>query len=179
MVKQKIIKVIYCFLCIVGVVVSLYLIINPINDEVEFAVYDTKQKIENYTFSSQVKQNIYIENENVFRILFFLNSEKEYDNFNVKLLDENNKEIFSNDVEKYQAQAMFFEFPFLEKYKNYTLLITDLDGDNIELAITKSNNKSYLINSESKTMQLASYYKKESYSYLWYPLFMFVFLPFF
>lgn len=174
--KQKIIKTIYVLILLIGVLVSLYLIINPINDDVEHAIYNTQENIENYTFTNQVKQKIHIENDNVFRILFFLNSEKEYDNFNVKLIDENNNEIFSNDIDKYQAQAMFFEFPYLEKNKIYTLFITDNDGDNIDLAIVNSDNKSYVENKKDKTMQLITYYKKTSYSYLWYPLFVFVFL---
>lgn len=175
--KRIIIKTIYLITLCVGIIIGIYLIVNPINDEVEHTLYDTKEKIKIHTFSNEVKQKIYIEDNKTFRLLFFLNSEKEYDNFVVKLVDKNYNVIFDNHIDNYQAQAMFFEFPFLEKNEFYTLIITDLDNDNVELAIVNNNNnKSFLLNNENASMQLVTYYKKASYSYLWYPIFIFVFL---
>lgn len=174
--KQKVIKIIYFLVLFIGILLSVYLIINPIYNDVEYAIYDTKEEININTFSSEVRQKIYIEDDKTFRLLFFLNCNKEYDNFNVKLFDENMKEIFNNHIDSYQAQAMFFEFPFIEKNKFYTLVITDLDNDDIDLAVVNSINKSFIEDKADKTMQLVTYSKKATYSYLWYPSFIFVFL---
>lgn len=174
--KQKIIKIIYFIILFIGIFIGIYLVIKPINNDIEHAVYDNNEKISINTFSNEVKQKIYIKDDKTYRLLFFLNSNIEYDNFIVKLIDENNNEVFNNHIESYQSHAMYFEFPFIEKDKFYTLVITDLDNDNIELPVVNGSNKSFIEDNEDITMQLITYSKKASYSYLWYPLFMFVFL---
>ena len=101
---------------------------------------------------------------------------KKYDNLNVQLIDEQGNKILDKTVEEYQAAAMFFEFEELEKNGKYTFIITDLDGDDLELATVKSTENNYLINDNAKTLQLVTYYRENAYSYLWYPLFLFALL---
>ena len=174
--KQRIIKIAYCSLVVIGLLLGLFLLIRPLSKISEYASYDTTNEVSLNTYGNIVKQNLYIEKERVFRIMFFLNEEKIYDNLNIQLMDSEGEIVLNNIVDKYQANAIVFEFEELEIGKNYLLKIIDLDGDDLELATTKSNDKNYVLDNDTKTLQLVTYYRENAYSYLWYPLFLFAVL---
>jgi len=170
--KQKIIKILYCSVAVVSFLLGIFLLIRPLSKISEYASYDTTNEVHLSTYGSVVKQNLFIEKDRVFRVMFFLNGGKKYDNLNVQLIDKEGKTILDTTLEEYQANAMFFEFEELEKNNNYIFKITDLDGDNIEVVTTKNTEDNYLINDNEKTLQLVTYYRENAYSYLWYPLFL-------
>lgn len=180
--KNKIIKICYIFLATITILAFIYLILKPIKKALSINLYDEKTESQLEIYHRIVKQNIFVDTDNVFRIMFFINEEKKYDNLNIKLLSESNDEIFNIFVDEYNSYAMFFEFNYLEKNKNYTLVIEDLDNDDIELYTTDKYKNNYLLDNDDKNLQILEYYQKNNYMYFWYPLFLtvilFMFYPF-
>lgn len=170
--KEKIIKIVYCILLLIGVFLGLFLLIKPLSKVSEYASYDTKNEVSLYTFESTIIQRLYIEKDRVFRIMLFLDGEKKYDNLSVQLIDKEGREILNTIVEEYKENFIYFDFYELKKDSEYNLIITDLDGDNLELASTKSTDNNYLIGNNAKTLQLVTYYRENAYLYLWYPIFL-------
>lgn len=173
---KKIIKFVYILFILLAILATIYLIVNPMQKEVTEILYDSSEEIFFAKYKNEVKEKIHISHEKVFRIMIFLNEENIYDNLNISLLDNNNEEVFSLFVPKYQSNAMYFEFNQLNKDNDYFLVITDTDGDEIELATVKSNEKTQLLNDATKSLQTAIYYYKNANNYLWYPIFLFTLL---
>lgn len=171
--KNKIKKTIYILAFIVTILLFIYLAIFPIQKEVQLNLYNDTSLVK---YKGIAKQNIFCDNNGIFKIMFMLNSEVEYNNLNIKLISSDGDEKFNIFVEKYNSYGMFFEFEELTKNQNYTLIIEDLDGDDIELGTVKGDGKDYLLDNPNNSLQILKFAHENNYMLFWYPLFLFAVL---
>lgn len=167
----KKIKIAYVLVVIFGVFLFVFLIISPRKAVVQTLQYQTDFKPEIKTYQSEVRQNIKTEDDS-FRLQFFLRNDIEYDNLEISLLD-GEKELLKQHIEHYNTFTMIFDGLDLKKGKNYTLIIKDLDNEDIDLITAKRSGDSYIIGRKDYTLKLVTYSFKNNYFNLWYPIFIF------
>lgn len=164
------------------ILATAYLIVKTPKKGVQNALYETSNDVYLEKYNSLVNETIIIDKKDTFMLALFLNNEKVYDNLKIVLLDKNNKEVFNTVIDKYQSNAMFLGFVPIEKNDIYTLIVEDLDGDEIELGTTDSSKQARLLSDNSKTLQVVTYYYEKAYDLFWYPIMLmailFLFYPF-
>ncbi|MBR3230228.1 MAG: hypothetical protein IKF91_05340 [Bacilli bacterium] len=172
--KNKFIKKLYIFLVFVSIMLFIFLIIHPLKHQVQSLYFNTSNKIYYKSYLESIEYNFFVKNDNTFRYIIFLNNDTTYTNLNLCLYDSNNNVIMNQTIEKYKANIMLFEFEPIKSGK-YRLVIKDLDGDSIDIAVTKKSKYNY-IDGDNNALKFVTYYREPYYFYIWYPIFVWTFL---
>lgn len=170
-------KSIFCYsLVFISLILCLFILVIKPKKVETVQSFESKNDYELTKISFPFEQKIKINDNNLYFIDFYLHdlSINNY-NYHLELLDDNNKLYYEHDYVNYDSDIIRISFAPLINSKdlNLKLRLTCDDCNDVYFATSKvSDNDTYIVNDEDRTMNVYLSYYLDNRSYYWYVLLM-------